>query len=224
MEENNSQEGVIEFTPIATGKPCNIWYKIYGDLHSGKRPLLVLHGGPGLSHDYLLSITDLASPPYKIPVVFYDQLGCGRSTHMPETLRDTSFWTEKLYLDELTTVITNLGIQEDYDILGQSWGGMLASTHAARQPLGLKRLVLSGTPVSTTAWLTAYRRYREQMPAQQREVLERPRDFDTPDTPEYEEALGAFYARHVMTMDPLPDDCARSFEFLKQDPTVALST
>lgn len=227
QQKNQMHEEVfIDFTPEGAGKPCAVYCKTYGNLRSGKRPLLVIHGGPGLTHDYLLSIADLASPPHNIPIVFYDQLGCGRSTRLPEKMCDTSFWTLQLYLDELNAVLTGLGIQDDYDILGQSWGGMLAATFAAQQqqPRGLKRLVLSNTCVSTATWMRAYARYRDAMPSPHREILEQPRVFDTPDTPEYDSALAAFYARHVMTMEPFPADYARSWDLLRQDPTVALST
>jgi len=68
----------------------------------------------------------------------YDQLGCGRSTHLPEKKGDHDFWTPELFLLELDNLLAHLGIQNDYDILGQSWGGQLAAEHAVRQPKGLK--------------------------------------------------------------------------------------
>jgi proline-specific peptidase len=218
------KEGTLDFASVKAGKPCKTWYTVYGDLKSGKRPLLCLHGGPGLSHDYLLSLLDLASPPHNVPLIFYDQMGCGRSTHLPEKMRDFSFWTLELFLDELNNVITGLGIQDDYDIFGHSWGGMLGSSHAARQPKGLNKLILAGTPTSTAEWTATYRRYREHMPENYRKTLEEPRDYDTKDTPEYEEAMMAFFARHVITVNPPPEGFMKSFGYFKQDPTVGLST
>lgn len=217
-------EGYVDYTPYTAGKPCQTWYKIHGDLKSGGRPLVIAHGGPGLSHDYMLSLTDLAQAPYHIPLIFYDQIGCGRSTALREKYRDYSFWNEQLFLDELTAVLTQLGIQDDYDLLGHSWGGMLSSTHAARQPLGLRRLCLVGTPVSGTAWTTAYQRYREAMPEPHREVLLRPREFGVEDTPEYKEAIGAFMEKHMCRLNPMPAECLKSFEYGEKDPTVTMST
>lgn len=79
----------------------------------------------------------------------YDQLGCGRSTHLPEKKGDESFWTIKLFLLELDNLLSHLGIQDDYDLLGQSWGGDLAADYAILQPKGSKRLVLASAPASS---------------------------------------------------------------------------
>jgi pimeloyl-ACP methyl ester carboxylesterase len=62
---------------------------------------------------------------------------------VPEKLRDLTFWTLELYFDEVETVITSLGIQRDYYILGRSWGGMLSVTYATRKRTGRKQLMLS---------------------------------------------------------------------------------
>lgn len=77
----------------------------------------------------------------------YDQLGCGRSTHLPHLRGNTDFWTVDLFLRELENLVEKLGV-EDYDLLGQSWGGMLGSEHAIRQPKGLKKLIISNSPAS----------------------------------------------------------------------------
>lgn len=78
----------------------------------------------------------------------YDQLGCGRSTHLREKMGDESFWTIDLFLSELDNLLAHLKIEE-YDLLGQSWGGILANEHAAHQPKGLKKLILANTPASS---------------------------------------------------------------------------
>ena len=74
-------EGFAPLDVPNAGKPCQTYYKVVGDLSSGKVPLIVLNGGPGCSHDYMLSFADLAS---SAPVVFYDQVGSGSATHLPE--------------------------------------------------------------------------------------------------------------------------------------------
>jgi pimeloyl-ACP methyl ester carboxylesterase len=79
----------------------------------------------------------------------YDQIGCGRSTRLPEKLGDGSFWTIDLFLAELENLLSHLEIQDDYDLLGQSWGGCLASELAVRQPKGLKKLILANSLASS---------------------------------------------------------------------------
>ncbi|KAI6001063.1 proline-specific peptidase [Pisolithus orientalis] len=85
-------EGEADFPVPSAGKPCKTWYKVYGDLKFGALPLVILHGGPGATHDYVENISQLAYL-YGIPVVVYDQLGNGLSTHLPEKMGDTGFWT-----------------------------------------------------------------------------------------------------------------------------------
>ncbi|KAK5064840.1 hypothetical protein LTR84_000674 [Exophiala bonariae] len=214
-------EGSVDFPCAAAGKDCQIWYMCAGDIRSG-RPLVILHGGPGMSHDYLLSLTDLASPTR--PLIFFDQIGTGKSTHLPEKRCDYDFWTEQFFLDQVTAVVTLLGIQDDYDLLGQSWGGMLAAAYAATQPAGLRRLVLANTPFSSKMWTDTYKRYRDLMPEELRKQLMQTRTFDTTPTPEYQEALDEFYKRHFMNLDPLPAEIQRCYDDLGRDDTVWKST
>src|SRR6201995_4640885 len=62
-------EGEVSFDVPAADKPCKTWYKIYGDLSSSStgRPLVILHGGPGACHNYLLPLAHLAAAPHSIP-------------------------------------------------------------------------------------------------------------------------------------------------------------
>lgn len=146
--------GTADFDAKA-GKPCQTWYEVHGDLKSGVTPVVAVHGGPGSTHHYIRSFIDLAAV-YSIPVVLYDQLGNGNSTHLPEKSGDEgAFWTEQLFLDELDNLLRHLGIQDNYALLGQSWGGMLAARHATRQPKGLKRLIISDSPASMALFVKA---------------------------------------------------------------------
>lgn len=116
-----------------------------------------------MCHDYLLSIADLSTGG--TPVIFYDQFGGGRSTHLPEKNGDTEFWTEELFMDEFDNVVRYLGIEKDFDILGQSWGGMLMSRYVAtRQPKGLHRLVIADSPISMELWVDATDGLKKQLP------------------------------------------------------------
>ena len=77
------------------------------------------------------------SPPSPIrtrPVVHYDQIGNGRSTHLPD--KPAGFWTPGLFLDELANLLDRLGIAGDYHLFGQSWGGMLGRRARRRRPAG----------------------------------------------------------------------------------------
>ena len=157
-------EGEVPFNVPGVDKACSTWYKVYGDIKSTTRvPLVVLHGGPGVTHRYLLSLTDLVQT-HQIPVVLYDQIGCGRSTHLPEKNGDESFWTEQLFMDELHNLLNHLGIHGQYDVLGHSWGGMLGARFATTHPKGLRRLVIADSPASMKLWVEAANILRLDLP------------------------------------------------------------
>jgi len=209
-----SSEGTVPFQGGQT------WYRITGDLAAtkaaGKVPLVVLHGGPGVPHDYTLRIARVAEQGRA--VVHYDQFGCGRSTHRPEAGAD--FWTVQLFLDELDNLLDGLGIRQAYDVLGQSWGGMLAAEHAIRQPAGLQALVIANSPASMELWLAEANRLRGDLPADVQAMLLRHEEAGTTGSPEYEAAEKVFYDRHVCRVVPNPPEVVASFAALAQDPTV----
>ena len=196
------------------------WYRVTGDLDAstaaGKAPLVVLHGGPGVPHDYTLRIAGIAAQDRA--VVHYDQLGCGRSTHLRE--KGADFWTVDLFLDELDNLLEGLGIASSYAVLGQSWGGMLAAEHAVRQPAGLQALVIANSPASMELWLAEANRLREDLPAEVQDTLLRHEQAGTTDSAEYEAAEKVFYDRHVCRVVPNPPEVAASFGALAEDPTV----
>ncbi len=192
------------------------WYRVTGDLEGGATPLVVLHGGPGCTHDYVLALAELASTGR--PVIHYDQIGGGRSTHLPE--RGADFWTVELFLAELDNLLGELGIAGRYHLLGQSWGGMLAAEHAIRRPTGLASLVISNSPASMALWVSEAGRLRAEMPEDVRDALDRHEAAGSTEHPEYLAATQAYYDLHVCRVVPNPPEVRRTFELLAEDPTV----
>jgi L-proline amide hydrolase len=190
------------------------WYRVTGDLEAAAAPLVVLHGGPGGTHDYLLSLADLAEGR---AVVHYDQLGNGRSTHYPD--RGAEFWTPELFVRELQNLVDALGIADRHHVLGQSWGGFLAQEYALTQPPGLRSLVLADTAASWADFATEAGKLRAELPAATQATLAKHEEAGTYDDPEYMEACLVFYNRHVCRI-PWPPEVAATFEMLEQDPTV----
>src|SRR3954468_20410064 len=96
------------------------WYRVDGDLGTGARaPLVIVHGGPGVPHDYLEPVADLVRVARR-PCVLYDQIVCGGSQHLRDAPAD--FWTVQLFERELAALVEHLGIDGRYHLLGQSWG------------------------------------------------------------------------------------------------------
>jgi proline-specific peptidase len=110
MTSISAREGYI---PVSAGR---VWYQVIGA--GDAIPLLVLHGGPGVPHDYLEPLADLAD---ERPVVFYDQLGCGKSD-WPD---DVSLWCLERLVEEVGQVRQALGLTQIH-LLAHSAGTMLA--------------------------------------------------------------------------------------------------
>ncbi|KII93933.1 hypothetical protein PLICRDRAFT_410069 [Plicaturopsis crispa FD-325 SS-3] len=216
-------EGEVDFPIPAAGKPTKTWYKVFGDIHSSQhRPVVIIHGGPGWAHNPYTILSDLTTS-FSIPIVLYDQVGNGLSTHLPEKKGDTTFWTEQLFLDELDNLLAHLGIQDSYDILGHSWGGMLGARHAVRRPKGLKRLILADSPADMRTWVKVQNELRRGLPQDVQDVLKKHEEVGTTDSKEYMEATTVFNARHLCRLDPFPSEVLEGDAWLEKDPTVYLT-
>ncbi|KAF2716143.1 proline-specific peptidase [Polychaeton citri CBS 116435] len=211
--------GKVPFMISSTGDKAETAYWLWGDLTMNSRvPLICLHGGPGVPHNYLLPLAHLHSD-YGIPVLMYDQVGCGGSTHFRERNDDEKFWTPELFMRELDNLKSHLGIKQ-FDLLGQSWGGMLAGQYAITQPPGLRKLLILDSPASMITWAKVTAKQRAALPAHVREVLDRCEREGQTETEEYEEAVMYFYKIHLCRLDPFPDELLHSFDQLKEDHTV----
>ena len=194
------------------------WYRVEGSLDGGgKAPVVVLHGGPGAAHDYLESVAEHAARARR-PCVLYDQIGCGRSQHLPDA--PAEFWTVELFRRELDALLEHLQIADRYHVLGQSWGGMLGMEHALEGPRDLCSLVVADSPASIELWVAEANRLRRLLPADVQETLTHHEAAETTDREEYERAMMVFYERHVCRTLPFPDSLQRSFAQMNEDPTV----
>jgi proline-specific peptidase len=185
-------------TFVAVEDRYRVWAKVLGGGAEVQRPaLLVLHGGPGFAHDYLENLSELATSSQK--VVFYDQLGCGRS----DAPDDPGRWQLPRFVREVDRVRQALDLKEVV-ILGQSWGGMLAMEYMLTKPSGVAGLVLSNTLASAALWAEELKRLTHELPEPHMSVIkaaESGRDIDPQD---YQRAVLAFSSRHLLRMDPLP--------------------
>ncbi|WP_366150714.1 proline iminopeptidase [Companilactobacillus muriivasis] len=135
------QTGYMSFREYKT------YYRIVGDLNSDKTPLLLLHGGPGSTHNYFEVFDQLAEKTGR-PIVMYDQIGCGKSS-IPD---DKSLWNADTWVDELEILREYLGLKQVH-LLGQSWGGMLAIIYMCdHNSQGVKSLILASTLSSSKLW------------------------------------------------------------------------
>jgi proline iminopeptidase len=181
MTPIEASEGYI---PVTGGR---VWYQIVG---SGDAiPLLLLHGGPGLSSSYLAPLEALAD---ERPVIRYDQLGGGQSEHST----DIGLWTTQRFVEEVGQVRAALGL-ERLHLLGHSWGAMLAIEYARTHSVRLASLILAGPALSIPRTVADMDKLRSQLPADVQGMLTQHERAGTTNAVEYQTAAMEFYRRHL---------------------------
>jgi proline iminopeptidase len=202
--------GGVRMIPIETpAGTFRVWTKRAGNNPTTK--LLLLHGGPGATHEYLEGF-DSFLPAAGVEYYYYDQLG---STYSDQP-DDPSLWTIERFVDEVEQVRVALGLSADnFYLLGQSWGGILAIEYALRHQQHLKGLVISNMMAS----IPAYNAYAEStlMPSIDQDVLAEIKRMEAAgetDDPRYEELLlEHHYVHHVLRLplEQWPEPVIRSF-------------
>ncbi len=137
-EDTGIKTGGIKIVEIKTvGKTFNVWTKRFGN--NPKIKLLLLSGGPGISHEYFECMESFL-PAAGIEFIYYDQLGCGNSDN-PD---DTAMWDLARYVEEVEQVRKALNLTpENFFLLGHSWGGILAMQYTLKYQQNMKGLVIS---------------------------------------------------------------------------------
>lgn len=193
------------FISVAGGR---VWYQIVG---SGDAiPLLTLHGGPGFPHDYLDSLAALAD---ERPVIFYDQLGCGKSDR-PNNL---SHWNVEYYVEELSQVCSALGLKQIH-LLGQSWGSILATEYMLGKPADIKSLILASPSLSIPRIMAEMNRLVAALPEDIQAILTQHQTAGTIDSEEFQQAANEFYRRHTCRIQPPPEPFQRSIAGFGSEP------
>src|SRR6185436_2446602 len=173
-----------------------VWYRIAGQARPGV-PLLTLHGGPGYPHDYLEPLERLAD---ERPVIFYDQLGCGKS----DQPTDASLWQVDRFVRELAQVREALGLSR-IQLFGHSWGTMLAVDYLLSGARNIASLILASPALSIPRWRADADLYRATLPIGIQEILARHETAGTTHTVEYHDATMEYYRRYLCRMDPWPE-------------------
>jgi L-proline amide hydrolase len=205
MASIDSKEGTVPLKIPPLDTPCHTYYKVIGDLSSSSPRLVVLHGGPGTGHEYLLPFGRLWEQ-VGIPVVFYDQIGCAASTHLPQTAGDKSFWQESLFIDELNNLLDSLHLRDGpgYHILGHSWGGRIAAAFATTRPRGLQRLVLASGIASSQTWVEGIKIIRKQFPPETQLAINEAEQKGDFERAAFRDAMNVFFRSYFCRAEPFP--------------------
>lgn len=177
-------EGYMPFLEYKT------YYRIVGECKDGKKPIVLLHGGPGSTHNYFEVLDKIAEDGRM--VIMYDQLGCGKSfigSH-PE------LWNSTTWVEELIALRKHLKLDEVH-ILGQSWGGMQAIEYLCKyKPEGIKSAILSSTLPASCMWEKEQRRHLTYLPQKMQDDIKKAEELGNYDDPDYLEAVDFFMMRH----------------------------
>lgn len=186
----SKQEGYIE---VPGGR---VWYSRVGE--GAKTPLIVLHGGPGNTHDALKSALHVLGDDRS--VIFYDQLGSGNS----DRPTDLTLWKTERFVEELACIRQALDLKEVH-ILGHSWGTMLACAYMVdAKPEGVQSIIFSSPCLSAERWKQDADRLIAQLPEDVQQTIALHEEQGTTDSQDYQDAMQEYYNRHVCRLDPLP--------------------
>lgn len=214
LEEEGIKTGGVKMIPITTSVGnFKVWTKRFGN--NPRIKILVLHGGPALTHEYLESFESYF-PGEGFEFYEYDQLG----SYYSDQPKDSALWTLERFTDEVEQVRKALGLTKDnFFLLGQSWGGILAMEYALKYQQNLKGLIISNMMAS----YPKYGAYNEKLRQELRKSLvdslvafEQKGDYHNP---VYQQLVTTeFYCQHICRMPEAqwPEPIQRSFKHINQ--------
>lgn len=180
----------------------DVWFKRTGG--GAGLPLLVIHGGPGLPHDYLRSLGRLAT---EREVIFWDQLGCGRSKCPP----NRELWTMERSVAEVDAVVRALDLDR-YHLFGNSWGGMLAQQYVLdTQPAGPASLVISNSIASIPEFAKMVARLKSELGPATQAAIDRHEAAGSTHAPEYQASIRTWNETYLCRARPWPRELEDAF-------------
>ncbi len=188
-------QGVV---PVPGG---NVWFKRVGG--GAGLPLLAIHGGPGLPHNYLASLERLAD---EREVIFWDQLGCGNSKRRP----NTALWTMDRSVAEMDAVVKALGLNR-FHVFGNSWGGMLAQQYALDVPSGAVSLTISNSIASIPQFSKMVARLKSELDPATQSAIDRHEAAGTTYSAEYQAAIRTWNETYLCRVRPWPTELEDAF-------------
>jgi proline iminopeptidase len=192
----------IRMLPVAGGK-YKVWTKKIG---AGSVKVLLLHGGPGFSHEYLEAFESFL-PRAGIEMYYYDQLGCNNSDQ-PD---DPSLWTLARYTAEVEEVRRALGL-ERFVLYGHSWGGLLAIEYALHHQQHLRGLVISNMTAGIQSYLKRTAFIKKQIAPATLAKLNAMEARQEAESPEYQKIVTEdLYPKLICRIQPWPEPVTRAF-------------
>ena len=149
---------------VTTPDSVQIFTRLVG---AGPDTVVVLHGGPGLTMDYLAA--DLEPLADRHTLLFYDQRGAGRST----LVSDSAGLAAERFVDDLEAMRAHFGLRQ-LTLLGHSWGAGVAALYAARYPASIKQLlIVDGVPLRLSELMAGFEAMNRARDSAERSEMQR---------------------------------------------------
>lgn len=198
------QTGGVKMIPVMGGK-YKVWTKKIGN---GAIKVLLLHGGPGLTHEYFECMESYL-PACGIEFYYYDQLGSHYSDHPT----DTALWSIDRFTDEVEEVRKGLRLDSFY-LLGHSWGGMLTMEYALKYPLHLKGVIISNMTASIPDYVAYINKLRDKLPPDEVAAMKKFEANDQSDKADYQRLVKKLYNLYICRLPEWPEPLSRSFSHI----------
>lgn len=192
-------------TPVGNFK---VWTKTIGN--NPRIKVLLLHGGPAMTHEYMECFESFF-PAHGFEMIEYDQLG----SYYSDQPTDSSLWTVDRFVEEVEQVRKALNLDKNnFYLLGNSWGGILAMEYALKYQQNLKGLIVSNMMASGPDYGKYNLVLQQQM---DKKVLDSIMYFTSNNQtsdPRFMALLDGYYNEHLCRVDPDPEPLLRSFKHI----------
>ena len=193
-------------TPVGNFK---VWTKRFGN--NPRIKVLLLHGGPAMTHEYM-ECFESYFPKEGFEFYEYDQLG----SYYSDQPTDSSLWTTERFVEEVEQVRQAVGADaNNFYVLGNSWGGILAMEYALKYQQHMKGLIVCNMMSS----IPEYEAYNKKLRAQMRpSFIDSVNMYESrnaySDTTYQNMVFREYYTKHLCRLDPMPDPVLRTFKHL----------
>ena len=179
------------------------YYRIVGE-KTDLAPLLLIHGGPGSTHNYFEVLDSLAETSHR-QIISYDQIGCGESY----VEGHKELWSLRTWTAELIALLQWLHLDRVH-LLGQSWGGVLIKAYLIDcKPEGVESVILSSTLSSSALWSHEQQRLIAFMPVDEQKAIAEAVRTGNFEAPAYLKANEHYTALHADEITADSPECLR---------------
>ena len=211
-KDSGVQVAGIKMIPIKTDVGTfKVWTKTIGN--NPRVKVLLLHGGPAMTHEYMEAFESFF-PKEGFEIIEYDQLG----SYYSDQPTDSSLWTTERFVEEVEQVRTALGLTKDnFYILGNSWGGILAMEYALKYQQNLKGLIICNMMAS----IPDYEKYNGVLSSRmRRSLVDSLQQYEAKGLfkdPTYQELVfNEYYTKHLCRLPEWPEPVNRCFKHINE--------